>query len=132
MTAVAPAVVARWLPRWRELVDLAFAAAAEPHADPARLKALADEAAGTYGKRNSGWPIPLSSVADQWVGWALLKIAQAFCRQTSGVMRATLADLLRDATMAFQGRLARAVPAFSDPAPVLPLRPRRDIDDVED
>lgn len=122
----------RWLPRWRELIDAALAAANAPFEDPNQLKALADLAAGQYGHRDSGWVIPLPNKADMWVGRALIGVAQAFCRQPSGLMRQTLAEVLQGATIALVARLARNLPEFNQPVPVLPLRRRRDIDDAED
>lgn len=135
MSAFSQAEIDRWLPRWRALIDLALAAANDAADEPRKLKEMADEAGGIYGHRNSGWVIILEAKGDAWTARALIAVAQAFCRQNSGVMRHTLADALKEITLAFAARLARqTAPPGETPqlVPIIPLRRRVDIHGAED
>lgn len=115
-------LVRKWLPDWQRFAELAAAAALDPAEEPGELAALA--------LRAEQWPSPFGHKRDQYVGAVLIWAAKAYCRQDSIAMRTTLEGVLREAALAFQGRLARVSEA-AGPAPVLPLRrPRRDIDDM--
>lgn len=130
MTGIPPSHLARWLPDWRELGELALTAAQDPHAEPVRLMVVADRA--------SDWPSPFTHKRDQYVGAVLIWSAKAFCRQDSQAMRATLDGVLLEAALAFKGRLERAAAALQAPAPQaaapIPFRRpyRADIDDKPD
>lgn len=134
-------IIAQWLPRWRSLAQSAQAATAAPDSD-ARAEQLLDLAEAAVAQLG-GWASPFGDKRDQYVGAAMIWLAKAYGQQRTAAMRETLAPALEQLALAFLARLERAaaklepsatdgVDAAAPIAAVIPLRRRRDIDDMDD
>jgi len=111
---------------WRGLAMLARSAAADPDTPCVKLVELSGLATDVWE-----WPAPLPEGA---VCRVLAATAYAFGRQTDAAARAALAPHLIGAAELVLDLLARTEPGAAGEAatPVLKLRPRRDVDDLDE